>query len=306
MLPDILYPNRVCVTVLSGFFLFLISTPSLTAQGTGELMGTVTDRTGSPLAFANVTTTSVDTGRMLPAATGADGTYRFKLPPGNYRLSFEYPGYKVVEFSAATIRGPWRVVRNCTLEADAETQGDTAADPAQKPPPSPSNNPQEPSLEDLGITPAQAKGNTQAQALLDKRTHMLKIHQRLGLITIEPLAATLISSAFAGGKQTSSTTRDLHAALGTATVGLYCATAYFAIRAPKIPGTKARGPIRLHKTLAWIHGPGMVLTPILGEMAFAQKDRGEKVHGIASLHGPVAIVTGAAFGLAVASVSFKF
>ena len=50
----------------------------------------------------------------------------------------------------------------------------------------------------------------------------------------------------------------------------------------------------------------MVLTPILGEMAFAQKDSGEKVHGIASLHGPVAIVTGAAFGLAVASVSFKF
>jgi len=91
-----------------------------------------------------------------------------------------------------------------------------------------------------------------------------------------------------------------------ATVGLYCATAYFAIRAHKIAGTKTRGPIRLHKTLGWIHGPGMVLTPILGEMAFAQKDRGEKVHGIASLHGPVAIVTGAAFGLAVASVSFKF
>jgi len=306
MLPDIPYPRRVCVTVLTGFFLFLISTPSLTAQGTGELMGTVTDRTGAPLAFAMVTTTSVDTGRMLPAATGMDGTYRFRLPPGNYRLSFEYPGYKVVENSAATISGPWRVVQNCTLEADAQTQGNTTADPAQKPAPRPSNNPQEPSLEDLGITPAQAKGNAQAQALLDKRTHMLKIHQRLGLITIEPLAATLISSAFAGGKQTSSTTRDVHAALGTATVGLYCATAYFAIRAPKIQGTKTRGPIRLHKTLAWIHGPGMVLTPILGEMAFAQKDRGEKVHGIASLHGPVAIVTGAAFGLAVASVSFKF
>jgi hypothetical protein len=29
-------------------------------------------------------------------------------------------------------------------------------------------------------------------------------------------------------------------------------TADFAIRAPKIPGTKTRGPIRLHKTLAWV------------------------------------------------------
>ena len=135
---------------------------------------------------------------------------------------------------------------------------------------------------------------------------MLKVHQRLGLITIAPLAATLISSGFAGGRQTSSTNRDLHAALGTTTVALYIATAYFAIRAPKIPDTTTRGSIRLHKTLAWIHGPGMVLTPILGEMAFAQKSRGERVHGIASLHGPVAIATAAAFGLAVASVSFKF
>ena len=97
------------------------------------------------------------------------------------------------KISAATISGPWRVVQNCTLEADAQTQGNTTAEPAQKPAPSPSNNPQEPSLEDLGITPAQAKGNAQAQALLDKRTHMLKIHQRLGLITIAPFAATLIS-----------------------------------------------------------------------------------------------------------------
>ena len=66
---------------------------------------------------------------------------------------------------------------------------------------------------------------------------------------------------------------------------MYFMTAYFAIRAPKIPGTKTRGPIRLHKALAWIHGPGMILTPILGAMAFAQKSRGEKVHGIARRTG---------------------
>jgi len=277
------------------------------AQGVGQLTGTVTDPSGAPLAFAMVTATRVETGWVLSAATSLAGTYRFNLPPGNYQMTFESTGYKPVEFPAAKVSAPWAVVRNCEF-ADEQTQSDSFAGPAQTPTSTsnPSNNPQEPSLEDLGITPAQAKGNAQAQALLDKRTHMLKIHQRLGLITIEPFAATLISSAFAGGKKTSSTDRDLHAVLGTATVGLYCATAYFAIRAPKIPGTKTRGPIRLHKTLAWIHGPGMVLTPILGEMAFAQKDRGEKVHGIASLHGPVAIVTGAAFGLAVASVSFKF
>jgi hypothetical protein len=276
------------------------------AQVMGELTGTVTDPVGTPVAFALVTTTSVETGQVLPAATGMDGTYRLSLSSGNYRIKFESRGDETVEIPAANVSGHWTVVENCVLEAVAQTQSNITADPAQKTAPSPSGKPAEPSLEDLGITPSQAKGNAQEQALLDRRSHMLKIHQRLGLITIAPLGATLVTSAFAGGRQTSRTSRDLHAALGTTTVGMYFTTAYFAIRAPKIPGTKTRGPIRLHKTLAWIHGPGMILTPILGEMAFSQKSRGERVHGIASAHGPVAIVTAGAFGLAVASVSFKF
>jgi hypothetical protein len=83
-------------------------------------------------------------------------------------------------------------------------------------------------------------------------------------------------------------------------------SAYYAIRAPRIPGTETRGPIRLHKALAFIHGPGMILTPILGAMAFDEKSRGEKVHGIASAHGAVAIITAAAYGAAILSVSIKF
>lgn len=90
------------------------------------------------------------------------------------------------------------------------------------------------------------------------------------------------------------------------TAGLYFTTAYFSIFAPKVPGTPTRGHIRLHKALAWIHGPGMILTPFLGGMAFEQKSRGERVHGIASAHGAVAVLTAGAYGLAIASVSFKF
>ena len=298
------FAGRRCVflRVFAVIFLSSFLAQSLRAQVAGELAGTVTDATGAPMAFALVTTTSVETGRVLPAATRMDGTYRLALPAGNYQITFESPGYKTVEYSAK-VNPPWKVIENCQLEEDGQAP---SSEPAQKPATSPSNNPQEPSLEDLGITPEQAKGSAKTQALLDKRTHMLKIHQRLGLITLGPFAATLVASAFAGGKQTSSTDRNVHAILGAVTTDLYFTTAYFAIRAPKIPGTQTRGPIRLHKTLAWIHAPGMVLTPILGEIAFAQKSRGEKVHGIASLHGPVAIVTGGAFGLAVASVSFKF
>ena len=92
---------------------------------------------------------------------------------------------------------------------------------------------QEPSLGDLGITPEQAKGNAAEQARLDRRSHMLKIHQRLGLITIAPLVATLIASGSAGEKHTGSG-RAVHAGLGSATVGMYLTTASFAIFAPKV------------------------------------------------------------------------
>jgi hypothetical protein len=306
MLANIARHSRTCLAGLAGALLIVISVPSLMAQVMGELTGTVTDPAGTPVAFALVTATSMESGRTLPAATAADGSYRLSLANGNYRIKFESRGYETQEIPEAAVSASSRVIENCVLEAVAQAQSNITADPAQKTAPNPSGKPAEPSLEDLGITPSQAKGNAREQALLDRRSHMLKIHQRLGLITIAPLGATLITSAFAGGRQTSRTSRDLHAALGTATVGMYFTTAYFAIRAPKIPGTKTRGPIRLHKTLAWIHGPGMILTPILGEMAFAQKSRGERVHGIASAHGPVAIATAGAFGLAVVSVSFKF
>lgn len=85
---------------------------------------------------------------------------------------------------------------------------------------------------------------------------MLKTHQRLGLITIAPLVATIIASSMAGGRHGTATGRDVHAGLGSLTAGMYFTTAYFAIRAPTIAGTKTRGPIRLHKALVWIHGPG--------------------------------------------------
>ena len=142
--------------------------------------------------------------------------------------------------------------------------------------------------------------------MLDKRTHMLKIHQRMGLITTIPMIASVVTSLNAGGRSEGTASRDLHVALGALTGDLYGITAYYAIRAPKIPGTETKGPIKVHKILAWIHGPGMIATPILGAMAFSQKNNGEKVHGIASAHGPVAIVTAGAFGAALLAVSVKF
>lgn len=174
--------------------------------------------------------------------------------------------------------------------------------------PPPEQKPGEPSLDDLGLPAAQTKGDADLQARLDRRAHMLKMHQRMGLITLAPLAAACISSAAAppdprngGGNAVG---RDIHLALGSVSVLSYSATAYYAIRAPRVADQPARGGIKLHKYLIYIHAPGMILTPILGAMAFNQANNGEKVHGIASAHAAVAWTTIASYSAAIVAVSW--
>ncbi|MFZ3264092.1 MAG: carboxypeptidase-like regulatory domain-containing protein [Terriglobales bacterium] len=273
----------------------------------GALTGRVTDASGNAVANATVTTTSVDNGRMQTAVTGTGGSYKFEdLPPGKYRVKFEAAGFETLEIPFATVNAKDTAVLDEKLEAGGPITAKPTPVQQDNLPNAPSSSTTAPSLSDLGLSPEQTQGNAREQALLDKRTHMLKIHQRMGLITTIPLIATVVTSLNAGGKNTSTTSRDLHTALGGLTGDLYGITAYYAIRAPRVPGTETRGPIRFHKAMAWIHGPGMILTPILGIMAFDEKNKGEKVHGIASAHGPVAIVTAGAFGAALLSVSVKF
>jgi hypothetical protein len=307
-LRNIFRDRRTAVPVVI-IFLMVTFAPSLMAQTTrtGTLTGRVTDASGGAVSNVTVTATSLDAGQVRNAITGTDGAYKFDLmPPGNYRVKFEAAGFKPVEIPTVTVNGTETAVLDGKLEAGDESNGKSTPTPQVNLPNAPSSGIKEPSLEDLGFPPEQTQGDAKRQALLDKRTHMLKIHQRMGLITTIPLVAAIFSSAGAGGKSTSSTGRDLHLALGAVAGDLYGMTAYYAIRAPRIPGSETRGPIRVHKALAWIHGPGMILTPILGAIAYDQKSKGERVHGIASAHLPVAIVTAGAFGAALLSVSVKF
>jgi hypothetical protein len=273
---------------IAAFILLLVvcvasSLPAQT-QAAGTLTGKLTDPSGAVVANATVTATNIDNGQTRTATTGADGGYQFTmLPSGNYRVRFDAAGFKTLEIASATI-GATQAVVDGKLEPGVST----------------------PSLGDLGFTPDQSQGSAQDQARLDKRSRMLKTHQRLGLITTAPLVATLFLANGASGHKSTASGRDLHAILGGVTAGMYLTTASFAIFAPKIAGTPTRGPIRVHKALAWIHGPGMILTPILGSLALEQRNRGEKVHGIASAHGAVAGVTAAAYGAAMLSVIIKF
>lgn len=265
----------------------MLLTLSVAAQTSTTLSGIVRDQSGKPVPSARLTLKNAGTQQAVQAQADADGKYSFAgLAPGQYELSVSADGFGPTTASIAVAApAPGGAAQTFDLKLGASTG---------------------PSLSDLGFNTAETQSDPAEQARLDKRTHMLKIHQKMGLITAGPLLATIIAGAGAGGKNTSSGTRDFHAALGAVTGDLYFTTAYFAIRAPRIKGTETRGPIRVHKALAWVHGPGMILTSILGPIAFDQKSKGEKVHGIASLHGPVAIITGAAYGAALLSVSVKF
>lgn len=218
------------------------------------------------------------------------------LQPGSFSESFEIACSESMEMPPMVARVSEMPLAGGKAIA-AQTKGDTTSAPQEQP--------AKPSLMDLGIPPDQSRGDAAAQARLDKRSHMLKIHQTLGLLTLIPMVATIFAGGSAGAHGSTSS-RDLHGALGLVTAGMYITTASFAIRAPSVPGMQVRGPIRVHKALAWVHGVGMILTPILGAMARSQLDRGEKVHGIATAHSAVADVTVAAYAAAIGSVALKF
>lgn len=267
------------------------------------LSGTVTAPSGSPVANAKVSVKNVSTGESAETQTDSTGKYSIKrLTSGDYEVTASAEGFAAKTAMATLAVGTEQTVDVALSAAPAEA---TTA-PQQNLPNAPSSSKTEPSLSDLGFPAEQTQANPKEQALLDKRTRMLRIHQKMGLITTAPLITSVILGFGAGGKKTSSTDRTAHLVLGAVTGDLYGITAYYAIRAPRIQGTETKGPIKFHKAMAWIHGPGMILTPILGALAYDQKSNGEKVHGIASAHGPVAIVTAGAFGAALLSVSLKF
>lgn len=289
------------VALLPFFFFAAIGSAQL---GT-VFHGTVTDATGKGVPDAKVSARNLEANQPVQATTDAQGRYTLPgLPPGPCVVTVTAEGFAASE-TKVDCTGSGSQLLNLTLTATQQPLPG-APTPAQAPAPG------APSLADLGFSQQQTQANPKLQAMLDKHTAMLRIHQRLGLITVAPMVADLITGPMAKAKgrngetirEPTSTNLDLHAALGSSTAALYFTTAYFAMFAPKVPGVRKHGAIRMHEALAFVHGPGMILTPILGAMAFEQEQDGERVHGLASAHGPVAIATVCAYGAAIVAVSW--
>lgn len=268
-------------------------------QDATTLSGAITDNSGRPLANARVAVKNTSTGVSAETQSDTSGKYRAgDLVPGDYLVSVQIAGFDA-KTSNVRLTSSTPQILDFVLTASAV-------------PNAPAPAPASPSLQDLGFSTAETQANPQLQALLQKRTAMLKMHQRLGLITAIPMTAAAITGPMAKAKgkngevikEPSQTNLDVHAALGGLTTALYFTSASYAIFAPRVPGTTKRGAIRWHEALAFVHGPGMVLTPILGVMAYKQENAGEKVHGIASAHGTVAYITAASYGAAIVAVSW--
>jgi hypothetical protein len=272
--------------------------PLWAQKSSGTISGTVTDSAGSPVANASITVSNVFSGQAAETHTDTSGHYSVsKLGPGNYEVTAVAEGAPTSKSRVALAAGATQTL-NLQLEGTSSNNTNAAQSSGT-----------EPSLSSLGFPTSEVQGNAKEQALLNKRTRMLQIHQKLGMVTVAAMVAALIASGGAKGEHGtpgSSSGRNIHMALGATTAGLYAATAYFALAAPRVQGVQVRGPIRLHKAMAWIHGPGMIMTAVLGAMAYSQMSKGERVHGIAKYHQTAALVTAAALGTAVLAVTFKF
>ena len=90
--------------VLGVLSLLLLVNPSMGAQTviSGDIAGAVTDPTGAVISNASVKALNDGTGTLKTVTTGAAGDFRIGfLPPGNYTVTIEAPGFQSAEIKTA-------------------------------------------------------------------------------------------------------------------------------------------------------------------------------------------------------------
>jgi hypothetical protein len=95
---------------------------------------------------------------------------------------------------------------------------------------------------------------------------------------------------------------DIHQTLVAATMFSYAATGLLAILSPPpLIRRDEEGTVAIHKTLAWVHLAGMIITPIIGSMI---RHRHHTDMTKAHYHQIAGYVTTAVFTAAVLTIVF--
>ena len=167
------------------------------------------------------------------------------------------------------------------------------------------------SLEDLGVSKEDTLQDIESQELLDRRSSYLQKHQTWGLVTLGLMAATFLVAEEAEHEEEDGedgeSGSNIHQYLGLATAAAYWTTFYYQYNAPKPTHMSNEGwNIKLHKSLAWIHVPLMILTPISGIMAWQANKEGREKTGLAAQKGTLGNLAMASFGLAATLMVIEF
>lgn len=97
--------------------------PSLRAQATASLEGTVTDASGAVIAGTKVVAKNEATGLTWTAETNADGNYLFPvLPPGVYRIEATRQGFQAYVITSLKLDVATKVTQNIQLKLGAVSQ----------------------------------------------------------------------------------------------------------------------------------------------------------------------------------------
>jgi hypothetical protein len=141
---------------------------------------------------------------------------------------------------------------------------------------------------------------------LKLRRAMLSIHQIGGFTTLGLMA---ISAYY--GKKTydlgpGSVYAEKHRSLVRATIATYTLTALFALMSPPplIKRDDKGSSLTIHKTLAWIHGAGMIATAILGRRV-RESTSPENYNRLKKIHMGVAITTFTALASSMIVITFR-
>ena len=166
-------------------------------------------------------------------------------------------------------------------------------------------------LEDLGIHYDEEKiTDEESEKFTEERAWKLNLHPTMGHITAGLMAASVFTALMARNRDNNRGRTDgtgpinFHRGLSYVTALSYYYTGYLSLTAPKPVNFEDGHDRKLHKHMAYIHVPMMILAPILGTIAYSQRKKYGETRGIGKMARPAMYLGAAAFFTAWGVMTF--